>query len=120
MIGQPIELGHNLSSVTGSRYFSPYFCLSGRNLVLPIDSKTLRSKHSGHTDVDEHVRALLLKLDHVRELARRNVVDFKQNYKAAYGKKYKTKPTKLRVGIMSTLNRNVLRLAIVLTSHQIL
>ena len=72
-----IELGHNLSSITGSRYFSPYFCLTGRNLVLPIDSKTLRSKHSGHTDVDEHVRALLPKSDHVRELATRNVVDFK-------------------------------------------
>ena len=61
-----IELGHNHCSITGSRYLSPYFCLTGRNHVLPIDSKTLRSKHSGHTDVDEHVRALLPKLDHVR------------------------------------------------------
>ena len=76
---------------------------------MPIDSKTLRSKHSGHTDVDEHVRALLPKLDHVRELARRNVVDLKQNYKAAYDRMYKTKPTKLRVGIMSILNKNALR-----------
>ena len=67
-----IELGYNHCSITGSGYFSPYFCLTGRNLVLPIDSKTLRSKHSDHTDVDEHVRALLPKLDHVRELARRN------------------------------------------------
>ena len=41
---------------------------------------------------------MLPKLDHVRELARRNVIDFKQNYKRAYDKKYKTKPNKLRVG----------------------
>ena len=40
---------------------------------------------------------MLPKSDHVRELARRNVIDFKQNYKAAYDRKYKTKPTKLRV-----------------------
>ena len=100
-----IELGHN-HSVTRSRYFSPYFCLTGRNLVLQIDSKTLRSKHSGHTDVDEHVRALLPKLDYVRELARRNVIDFKQNYKSAYDRKYKTKLTKLRVGDTFILNRN--------------
>ena len=45
-----------------------------------------------------HVRALLPKLDHVLELARRNVIDFKQNCKAAYDRKYKTTPTKLRVG----------------------
>ena len=59
--------------------------------------------------MDEYVRALLPKLDNVQELARRNVVDFKQNYKAAYDRKYKTKPTKLRVGIMSILNINALR-----------
>ena len=48
--------------------------------------------------MDEHVRALLPRLHHVRELTRRNVIDFKQNYKSAYDRKYKTKPTKLRVG----------------------
>ena len=36
-----IELGHNHCSVAGSRYFSPYFCLTGRNLTLPVDSKIL-------------------------------------------------------------------------------
>ena len=53
------ELGHNHCSITGSSYFSPYFCLTARNLVMSVDSMTLRSKHSGRTDVDEYVRALL-------------------------------------------------------------
>ena len=48
--------------------------------------------------MDAHVRVLLPKFDHVRELARRNVIDIKQNYKSAYDRKYKTKPTKIRVG----------------------
>ena len=48
---------------------------------MPVDLKTLRSKHSGHTEVDEYVRALLPKLDDVRELARFNVIDFEENYK---------------------------------------
>ena len=75
-----IEMGHNHCSVTGSRYFSPYFCLTGRNLALAVDSKILKSKHSGNTVVDEFVRTLLPKLDHIRELARLNVHDFKANY----------------------------------------
>ena len=34
-----IELGHNHASIAGSRYFSPYFCLTGRNLTLPSIQK---------------------------------------------------------------------------------
>ena len=91
------KLRHNHCSVTESIHFSLYFCLKARNLVISVDSKTLRSKHSGNTEVDEYARALLSKLDHIRELARLNVIDFKENFKKAYDKKYKTKPTKLRV-----------------------
>ena len=91
-------MGHNHCSVTGSRYFSPYFCLTGCNLTLPVDSKILKSKHSGNTVIDEFVRTLLPKLDHIRELARLNVQDFKANYKKTYDRKYQTKPTQLRVG----------------------
>lgn len=65
---------------------------------MPVDSKILKSKYYSHTDEDEYVRTLLPKLDHVRELARLNVIDFKEKYKKAYDKKYKVKPTKLRVG----------------------
>ena len=76
-----IELGHNNASIAGSRYFSPYFCLTGRNITLPVDSKILTSKHSGNTEVDEYVRKLLSKLDHIRKLKKFNVEDFKANYK---------------------------------------
>ena len=86
-------MGHNHCFITGSRYLSPYFCLTGRNLALPVDSKLLKSKHSGNTVVDEFVRTLLPKLDHIRELARLNVQDFK-----TYECRFQTKPTQLRVG----------------------
>ena len=76
-----VELGHNHCSVTRSRHFSPYFCLTAHNLVIPVDSKTLRSKHSGHTEVDNYARELLPKLDHVSELTISNVIDFKEIYK---------------------------------------
>ena len=75
-----IEMGHNHCSVIRSIYFSPYFCLTGRHLSLPVDSKLLKTKHSDNTAVDEFVRTLLPKLDHIRELARLNVQDFKANY----------------------------------------
>ena len=61
------EFGHNHCFVTGSRYFSPYFCLTTRNLVMPVDSKIFKSKHSSSTDADEYAMARLPKLDHVRE-----------------------------------------------------
>ena len=76
-----IAMGHNHCSITGSKYFSPYCCVTGRNLALHADSKLLKSKHSGNTVVDEFVRTLLLKFDHIRELAMLNVQDFKANYK---------------------------------------
>ena len=76
-----IAMGHNHCSITGSRYFSPYFSFTGRNLTLPVDSKLLKYKHSGNTVVDEFVRTLLPKLDHIKELARLNVQDFRSNYK---------------------------------------
>ena len=104
-----IELGHNHFSITGSRYFSPYFCLTGRNLVMPIDPKTLKSKHSGHTDVDEHVRSLLPKLDHGRELARRNVIDFHQNYKSRMIGSTRLNQLNYELEIMFIFNRNALR-----------
>ena len=62
-----IAMGHNHCTITGSRYFSPCFCLTSRNLTLPVDSKILKSKHSGNTVVDEFVRTLLPKLDQIRE-----------------------------------------------------
>ena len=76
-----IELGHDHCSLTESGYFSPYFCLAGRNLTLPVDSKILKSKHSGNTEVDDFVRKFLPKLDHIRELKKLSVEDFKANYK---------------------------------------
>ena len=88
-----IELGHNHASIAGSRYFSAYFCLTGRNLTLPVDSKILKSKHSGKTEVDEYVRKLLPKLDHITKLTKLNVEDFKANYKRKYDEKYKTRKT---------------------------
>ena len=91
-----IELGHNHASIAGSRYCSPYFCLTSRNLTLPVDSKILKSKHSGKTEVDEYVRKLLPKLDHIRKLTKLNVEDFKANYKRKYDEKYKARPTRLR------------------------
>ena len=42
-----IAMGHNHCSITGSKYFSPYFYVTDRNLALPVDSKLLKSKHSG-------------------------------------------------------------------------
>ena len=98
-----IEMGHNHCSVTGSRYFAPYFCLTGRNHALPVDSKILKykSKHSGNTDVDEFVRALLSKFDHIRELTRLNVRDFKEIIKDL-----KQKQPRCEWEIMFTLNRN--------------
>ena len=93
-----IELGHNHASIAGSRYFSPYFCLTSRNLTLPVDSKILKSKHLGKTEVNEYVRKLLPKLDHIRKLTKLNVEDFKANYKKKYDEKYKTRPTQLKVG----------------------
>ena len=77
---------------------SPYFCLTGRNLTLPVDSKILKSKHSGKTEVDEYVRKLLPILDHIRKLTKLNVEDFKANYKRKYDEKYKARPTQLKVG----------------------
>ena len=38
------------------------------------------------------------KLDHIRELARLNVQDFKAKYKKTYDRRFKTKPIQLRVG----------------------
>ena len=93
-----IAMGNTHCSVAGSRYFSPYFCLTGRNLTLPVDSKILKSKQSGNTVVDKFVRTLLPKLDHIRELARLKVQDFKANYKKTYDRRFQTKPTQLSVG----------------------
>ena len=93
-----IGFGHNHASIAGSRYFSPYFCLTGRNLTLPVDSKILKSKHSGKTEVDEYVRKLLPNFDHIRKLTKLNVEDLKLNYKRKYDEKYKTRPTQLKVG----------------------
>ena len=91
-------MGHNHCSVTGSRYFSPYFCLAGRNLALPVDSKILKPKHSSNTVVDELLRTLSSKLGHIRELAGLNVQDFEENYKKTYNRRFQRKPTHLRVG----------------------
>ena len=93
-----IELGHNHASIAGSRYLSLYFCLTDRNLTLPVDSKILKFKHSGKTEVDEYVRKLLPKLDNIRKLTKLNVEDVKANFKRKYDEKYKTRPTQLKVG----------------------
>ena len=91
-----IELGHNNSSIAGSRYFSPYFCLTGHNLI-PVDPKILKSKLSGNTEVDEFVRKLLPKLDHVRKLTKLNIEDFKVKFKKRYDERFRVKPTQLKV-----------------------
>ena len=74
-------------------------------ILIPVDSKILKSEHSDRTWVDEYVRKLLPKLEHIRKLTKFNVDDFKANYKRKYDEKYKTRPTQLKVAIMSTSNR---------------
>ena len=88
-----IALGRNHCSIAGSRYSSPYFCLTERNVLMLVDSKILTFKHSSHSDVDEFVRTLLPKLIHIRELAKLNVMDFNKQYNTAYDKKYTVKAT---------------------------
>ena len=66
-------------------------------MSIPIDPKILWSKFTGVTPIDKYVRELLSRLEHIRELSRLNVLDFKENYKKAFDKKHHAKPTKLRV-----------------------
>ena len=68
------------------------------HLTSLVDSKILKSKHSGKTEIDEYVRKLLPKLGHIRKLTKLNVDDFKSNYKRKYDEKYKTRSTQLKVG----------------------
>ena len=42
-----IELGHNHASIAGSRYFLPYFCLTGRNLTLSCRFKNIKVQAFG-------------------------------------------------------------------------
>ena len=44
------------------------------------------------------MRTLFPKFDHIRELARLNIQDFKANYKQTYDRRFQTKPTQLRLG----------------------
>ena len=51
--------------------------------------------HSGKTEIDEYVRKLLSKLDHIRKLTKLNVKDFMANYKRKYDEKFQKKAQKI-------------------------
>ena len=93
-----IAMRHNSSSIAGSRIFSPYMIFTGRHLSIPIGPKLLRSQFTGVTPIDKYVRELLLRLEHIREMARLNILDFKESHIKAFDKKHHAKPTKLRDG----------------------
>ena len=80
--------------------------MSGYHTKNLFDRKNFWSKYSGNTEVDEFVRKLLPKLDHIMKLTKLNVEDFKANYKKRMMKDSEQNRPSWRWEIMFKLKRN--------------